>query len=338
MNTTFLLGNGFDVCLGLNTRYDDFYKNHYLTLSKDGLLGHLKAFREEIQAYVINKSNKTERSIDWSDLESALGQYSEKLKEPDHYIDIILDVNKELKTYIQHENLRLTLDLSKAKKLIKDFAEPDGVRYMSFQDREVVKGYKNSFSNAEIISFMTFNYTDTLERILAMSDDINKSLRNSAGFTVQLKDVLHIHSNLADDPAILVGVNDPSQIANAAFRNDPNVLDVVVKPRTNDMFGNGKNSRAESLLRSTQLYVLFGASIGETDKKWWIEMGSLLVKNLCRVIYFVYDNPGEANPLLLGRKRREYQNKLLKASGIKDSEFDNYRSLITIAYNTSYFK
>lgn len=339
MYTTFLLGNGFDVCLGLNTRYDDFYKNHYLKLPKDKLPDHLKAFRENIQKYVIDKLNKVESEIDWSDLEYALGQYSEKLEDSNHYIDIILDVNKELKEYIQQENERMSLELSKAKKLLKDFTEPDNEHYLSLQDRQIVRSFKKDVGNAESIFFMTFNYTNTLEKILSVADDkSNKPLQNSVGFSVLLKNVLHIHSNLADDPAILVGVNDASQIANTAFRDDPDVLDVIVKPRTNDMFGNGKNSRAEELLRSTHLFVLFGVSIGETDKKWWQEIGGMLAKRTSRVIYFVYDKPGESNPLLLGRKRREYQNKLLKASGFKDSELNNYRSLITIAYNTSYFK
>lgn len=42
MNTTFLLGNGFDVCLGLKTKYQQFYENHYAGLPKEGVSNALK--------------------------------------------------------------------------------------------------------------------------------------------------------------------------------------------------------------------------------------------------------------------------------------------------------
>ena len=44
MNTTFLLGNGFDVCLGLKTKYQQFYENHYAGLPKEGVPNALKDF------------------------------------------------------------------------------------------------------------------------------------------------------------------------------------------------------------------------------------------------------------------------------------------------------
>lgn len=98
MNTTFLLGNGFDVCMDLKTRYIDFYKGHYLLLNRDNLPAYLKTFRESIQTFVFNNGKKAEKDIDWSDLEFALGQYSEKIEDPQEYLNIILDINKELKS------------------------------------------------------------------------------------------------------------------------------------------------------------------------------------------------------------------------------------------------
>lgn len=110
MNTTFLIGNGFDICLGLDTRYYDFYTKHYLMLPKDNLLDYLKTFREEIQQYVLDETGKEDvRGIDWSDLEKALGQYSSKLEDPTEYINIVVDVNRELRAYIKKENERFQI-------------------------------------------------------------------------------------------------------------------------------------------------------------------------------------------------------------------------------------
>jgi len=153
-----------------------------------------------------------------------------------------------------------------------------------------------------------------------------------------VKTITHIHSHLKDDPAIIVGVNDPSQIANVKFRENEDVLDVIVKPRTNDMFGNGKNSQATNLLQTADLFVVFGASLGETDKKWWSLIGKELVNKDCRLLYFVYENPGESNPLLLGNKRRTYIRKFMRSAGIPDNAYGNLQSKIIVAYNTNIFK
>lgn len=125
MTTTLLLGNGFDVCLGLKTRYSEFYENHYIKLPRKGLAPFLKTFREEIEQYVENGSQKLGDDIDWADLEMALGQYSEKLTDPEEYIDIILDVNQELKNYIALQNRDIVLDEKKANKIVGDFCLPD---------------------------------------------------------------------------------------------------------------------------------------------------------------------------------------------------------------------
>lgn len=337
MNTTIVLGNGFDVCLGLHTKYVDFYRGHYLLLNRDHLPDYLKTFRESIQNYVSNNGQKTDEAIDWSDLELALGKYSERLEDPQEYLNIVLDINKELKSYITTQDKVFKIGSDQANKIINDFSQPESTNYMSYQDNNNIRTFKKNMQSAEYINFMSFNYTSTLEEILALRDT-KTILSNSANFSVVIKDVLHIHSSINQDPAILVGVNSSDQIANTAFRNNPDILDVIVKPLTNDMFGNGKNDTANNMLNNSQLIVLFGLSIGETDKKWWEVIGGQLSKASCRVIYFVYDNPGETNPLLLGSKRREYQNKLLKATGISEKGYDSLRNLITIAYNTNYLK
>jgi len=336
MNTTFILGNGFDVCLGLKTRYEDFYKGHYLLLKRDNLPTYLKEFRESIQKYVSNDGQKADEDIDWSDLELALGKYSERLQDPQEYLNIVLDINDELKSYITVQDKAFNIDSNKANKIIKDFSQPESTNYMNYQQHLDFKQFKKNQQSAEYINFMTFNYTSTLEKILE-SRDTKVPLSNQGGYSVVIKDVLHIHSNITKDPAILVGVNSPDQIANSAFRNNQDILDVIVKPRTNDMFGNGKNAAATDLLNNSHLIVLFGVSVGDTDRKWWELIGNRLAHSACQVIYFVYDNPAESKPLLIGSKRRYYQDKLLKAAGLSEKDFNNLRYLITIAYNTTCF-
>jgi len=64
MNIVYLIGNGFDLNLGLQTKYQHFY-DYYLTHSEGNDSPHIKDLKDHIKN---NREN-------WSDLEFALGDY-----------------------------------------------------------------------------------------------------------------------------------------------------------------------------------------------------------------------------------------------------------------------
>ena len=64
MNVTFLIGNGFDLNLKLNTRYSDFYKYYIENDPKD----------------LLSKSIKDDYEM-WSDLEVGLGEFLSNIDE-----------------------------------------------------------------------------------------------------------------------------------------------------------------------------------------------------------------------------------------------------------------
>ena len=66
MNILFLIGNGFDLNLGMKTNYNDFYKYYASKQSSSDLIQKLK---KEIDGNIEN----------WSDLELALGKYPSAL-------------------------------------------------------------------------------------------------------------------------------------------------------------------------------------------------------------------------------------------------------------------
>ncbi len=61
MNILFLIGNGFDINIGLKSKYIDFYK-YYNSIKSDNEI--ITALKESLS---INDEN-------WSDLETALGE------------------------------------------------------------------------------------------------------------------------------------------------------------------------------------------------------------------------------------------------------------------------
>ena len=64
MNITFLIGNGFDLNLNLNTRYSDFYK-YYMEHNPNDLLS--KSIEKDYEM--------------WSDLEIGLGKFLQSIDE-----------------------------------------------------------------------------------------------------------------------------------------------------------------------------------------------------------------------------------------------------------------
>ena len=77
MNITFLIGNGFDLNLGLKTDYKSFY-SYYKMRSKSN----------------IAKSIDSEYEL-WSDLEKGLGEYTARLKTQQD-VEKFLDEKEEL--------------------------------------------------------------------------------------------------------------------------------------------------------------------------------------------------------------------------------------------------
>ena len=84
MQTVFLIGNGFDVNLGLKTRYTEFY-DYYLNIpTKNENVKKLKLHLKE------NKSDF------WSDLEIGLGKYTANLSSYEQVEEAYDDINDEI--------------------------------------------------------------------------------------------------------------------------------------------------------------------------------------------------------------------------------------------------
>ena len=109
MQLTFLIGNGFDLNLGLNTRYRQFYDYYIKQDSKNDTIRH---FKEDLSEHI----------EDWADLEVALGDYAEHfaLDRAYDYIELLDDVQDALADYIDDQLIDFTITDDDRKKLITD--------------------------------------------------------------------------------------------------------------------------------------------------------------------------------------------------------------------------
>ena len=94
MNITFLIGNGFDLNLKLETRYSDFYKYYIDNDPKD----------------LLSKSIKNDYEM-WSDLEVGLGEFLKNIDEGqiEEFLDSKSTLERMLSEYLTTEDQRITI-------------------------------------------------------------------------------------------------------------------------------------------------------------------------------------------------------------------------------------
>lgn len=111
MNIVYLIGNGFDRNLGLNTHYKSFYRYYIEQKSESPVINRLKS---EIDSNYEN----------WSDLEEALGKYLKNITNIDDAILIHKDLLEHLQTYICKEDSRYIAPEDSAKVILKELFYP----------------------------------------------------------------------------------------------------------------------------------------------------------------------------------------------------------------------
>lgn len=74
MRILYIIGNGFDISLGMKTGYPDFYRYYLSFSSKDDDITKLKD---------CIKDNKYET---WADLEIGLGKYTSSISSPEIFL------------------------------------------------------------------------------------------------------------------------------------------------------------------------------------------------------------------------------------------------------------
>ena len=268
MNILYIIGNGLDIAHHMKTSYQDFFK-YYLGITSDD--GDINAMKRDIKQHQYET---------WADLEIGLGEYSSHFANKGVFLKCLIDLRTNLRTYLQKESEKIQLYTLKSTSSFLElgsFLDPEPrSRYESFLRR--VKT-----SSRVDVSFMTFNYTNTLEWLF----DFKNHAKAISPFE-RILDIQHVHGVL--DNMMVMGVNDPSQIANMSLNSDEDIIEEFIKPEYNDACMNNKNSVCESLIDKADMIVLYGTSLGLSDKKWWKYIGQRMnLANYPLLVYLPYD-------------------------------------------------
>lgn len=305
MNIVYILGNGFDKAQDMATSYPEFYK--YLEFEKRSAL--IEMLKKEI------KSDKEQ----WSDMEEAFGKFSSKIDTEDDFTKLYFDLNDLLQIYLKSEDDAFVPIEELKIKFREDFLITG--KYLEEADRKRFNTFANSVNyNVKDFNVITFNYTNTLEKLLSI-DDKNSRVEKSFGSNRVLHNLIHVHGKLEE--AIIIGVDNEMQITNNILKNNENVKDLFVKIESNHAMKNLKHETCEAFIKNAHLIILYGVSLGNTDLRWWTLIGQELKRrNNLAIIQHIY-RPNDILPTrkqLLARIERDHQKNLLQKMGIKQDE------------------
>lgn len=261
MNITFLIGNGFDVGLGLRSKFSDYFPQ-YIEESKNKK-GTLSALADEIA------SDKEE----WSYFEKKMGEYTDKFTKTTitDYKAQIKDFEVSFIKYLQKEESLLRYDSSKIlqvfEKALMSFYKSNN---LSPGSTDTIANLFTHYNQTHyIFNFISFNYTNTLEKCLAVFSDGIVSRRRVMGseYLNKVEKIVHIHGTKSNLP--IMGVNDVSQIKNSELAKDNRFAKYIVKPLNIKANRTNNDKFAKDLIDNSQIVCIYGMSLGETDKNWW---------------------------------------------------------------------
>lgn len=169
-----ILGNGFDIDLGLKTRYSNFANSDIWKT----LIGKTYNFDQDLLGALRDAKEKEA----WFDIEKTMNDYVRALRQDDLTARLVdkdkvnfKKVSEALSQYLKEEQENRTLDTnSYAAKILRLTSEVGGFEYY------------------------TFNYTSL------------SNIANSCGITIDASHITHVHGSLENDSIILGILTDPA--------------------------------------------------------------------------------------------------------------------------------
>ena len=334
MRLLYLIGNGFDLHVGLHTAYTEFLQYYLKQPVPDSLdnVGqrYIKRLKEDIQGNITL----------WSDLEIQYGKHMSKLgtigsavHSLEEELDIINDdIREKLSAYIAKEDEKSIFAEKAKKRFLEDIVKPEA-HLRDYEKVEIQQRKNNSnwYRTANIIDFVTFNYTRTIEHLLG-----NTPLDN-AGY--RINEPVHVHGY--HNQRMILGVNDISQIENEQLRKLTYATDVLVKSDNNHAYGVLHTDECNSLISNAQLICCYGLSFGDTDKMWWQKVcNELRNRSEIIIILFVYisDIPDYSNSgHKLQQRMRQIKDVFLAKGGIEEPDKHKLAQRVFVTINDPIF-
>lgn len=328
MNIVFLIGNGFDLNLGLKTRYRNFYDYYVALPSKNTTI---EKFKEVLSDNLDN----------WADLELELGKYANNFgKEIQNDLVVLLyDIQDALANYLDKQDADFTITEEDRKKAINDLLEFE--KYLNEREREEFYSYKKPFqSNTFQVEIVTFNYTKTFEKIYGWNGralDLGIRKVGSSSYGNRMDMFEHIHGTTESN--MILGVNDVSQIENEELRNSILIRRALIKTEMNVNAGTMRDDRCVKAIERADVICIYGMSLGDTDRFWWDKVGLRVAKSNARLFVFskVEDLPLR-RAYIASNKKDEVKNLFVSHLDFDEPSKEKIKKQTFVCLNSNMFK
>lgn len=250
---TFLIGNGFDIGLGLKTKYADFVTAYLKQPSKTDVIVKLK-------------KSINQNADFWGDAELAFGKLPFSTFGKDSYSvvkECVTDFSDALSDYLQNEERRFQVPANELKVAFCTSLCSYYQRLGVYPMRNELKRLKRF--NRLKVNVINFNYTETIDKMLPQSGTM--AMPGWGKVDVQINEVCHVHGALSAGTSRSFGVNMSSQIEDTKLI--PEARRLLVKPEVDRMARWGLEPMAKEMIDESDTVVLFGLSLGTTDQLWW---------------------------------------------------------------------
>lgn len=227
MDRLYIIGNGFDIDLGMDTRYSDFLDStKFKEFAEDKLVA-------DFANYLFNQNREY-----WVDMETAIKNYVNDNDSLDHVsFKIVYEKLKVfLRTYIQMQQ----------SKFIQRISDVNGY-YGSSRAVMLIKKIKSEIKKSNNVKIINFNYT---------SDSFFRLFDNIDRFSNQNQvEIINVHGTLEVNSNIVLGVEDK------ALRTDRSEFGYIKKGRDENMV----NTNLYNSYSKASEISFFGHSLGESD-------------------------------------------------------------------------
>lgn len=263
MNITFLVGNGFDLRLGLKTRYTDMYTGYIATYPSTKVIRDFK----QILQQTAPEGYKT-----WGDFEMAMAHHAKTFGSEQELIECVRDFKEYMGKHLLKEQTAF----------MEYFNQQNGhaacAREMKRSLLGFYKGQTPNVINAietlgnpehAQFNFITFNYTTLLDQIIQHHDSYFK--------IVGREKPIHIHGSLDTD--VVLGIDNINQFGQLPYSLTKRGERAFVKPLFNSQFDQMRTSAAKKVIETSDIICVYGMSFGQSDATWIREIYEWIIAN-----------------------------------------------------------
>ncbi|QTE71588.1 hypothetical protein JRC49_01805 [Clostridiales bacterium FE2011] len=331
MKVTFLIGNGFDISMGLKTSYRDF-KDWYCDQPCDDAT--IIAFKKHIKDDMLTNGEY------WSDFEKGLGQYTTEftLETVQDFIKCYNDARTKLLEYIRLEEARI--DSETINQELQGFVNGLSAYYSELRPKEKIQIeniYPTGMNDNIEINFITYNYTSVLDKYVSKygKNAIHTWRASGIDRRMFMNRIIHIHGTMTEYP--IFGVNDETQIANQELLKNQQFRSIMIKSESINEISVLWYDDAEQMIMNSNIICLYGMSMGITDARWFSSLMKWLKSSQNHFLIDYCYNKNPSNMISINRwseLKDEERKKLASYSKYTETELTSIIPRIFIIENT----